>query len=78
MPSSQNFPLILRPQPSPSYRLVQWLLVAPIFRLLFRGRCRGMERVPRQGALGGGGKPWFPPGSTPIGPHPAAAGKFYG
>ena len=51
MPSSQNFPLILRPQPSPSYRLVQWLLVAPIFRLLFRGRCRGMERVPRQGPL---------------------------
>lgn len=31
--------------------MVQWLLVAPIFRLLFRGRCFGMERVPRQGGL---------------------------
>ena len=43
--------LSLRPRPSPTYRLVQWLLVAPIFRLFFRGRCFGMERVPRQGAL---------------------------
>jgi 1-acyl-sn-glycerol-3-phosphate acyltransferase len=42
---------LVRARPSPSYRVVDHLLVAPIFRLLFRGQCEGMELVPRNGPL---------------------------
>jgi 1-acyl-sn-glycerol-3-phosphate acyltransferase len=41
----------MAPRPSISYSIVGWLLVSPVFRGLFRGRCRGLERVPRQGGL---------------------------
>lgn len=39
------------PRPSLTYRLISYLLVFPIYRLLFRGRTAGNGNVPRQGAL---------------------------
>jgi 1-acyl-sn-glycerol-3-phosphate acyltransferase len=45
-------PALLRtPRPSLTYRLISYLLVFPIFRLLFRGRTAGNEQVPLEGAL---------------------------
>jgi len=39
------------PRPSLTYRLVSALLVFPLFRLLFRGRTLGNDRVPMQGPV---------------------------
>lgn len=39
------------PRPSLTYRLISYLLVFPIYRLLFRGRTAGNGNVPKQGAL---------------------------
>ena len=45
-------PALLRtPRPSLTYRLVSYLLVFPIYRLLFRGRTAGNANVPHEGAL---------------------------
>jgi 1-acyl-sn-glycerol-3-phosphate acyltransferase len=45
-------PALLRtPRPSLTYRLVSYLLVFPIYRLLFRGRTAGNANVPQEGAL---------------------------
>jgi 1-acyl-sn-glycerol-3-phosphate acyltransferase len=45
-------PALLRtPKPSLTYRLVSYLLVFPIYRLLFRGRTMGNSNVPMEGAL---------------------------
>lgn len=49
--SSQPPALIRTPRPSLTYRLISYLLVFPIYRLLFRGRTAGNGNVPRQGAL---------------------------
>ena len=49
--SSQPPALIRTPPPSLTYRLISYLLVFPIYRLLFRGRTSGNRNVPRQGAL---------------------------
>jgi len=49
--SSQQPALIRTPPPSLTYRLISYLLVFPIYRLLFRGRTAGNGNVPRQGAL---------------------------
>lgn len=43
--------LIRSPRPSLAYRLISYLLVFPIFRLLFRGRTAGNIQVPLEGAL---------------------------
>jgi 1-acyl-sn-glycerol-3-phosphate acyltransferase len=43
--------LIRTPRPSLTYRLISYLLVFPVFRLLFRGRTAGNANVPREGAL---------------------------
>ena len=48
MGSSQ---LVRSPGPSLTYRLVEWLLVAPLYRGLLRGRSRGISNVPRNGPL---------------------------
>jgi 1-acyl-sn-glycerol-3-phosphate acyltransferase len=45
-------PALLRtPRPSLTYRLVSYLLVFPVYRLLFRGRTAGNANVPMEGAL---------------------------
>ena len=44
-------PVLMTPQPSLTYRLVSYLLVFPIFRVLFRGCTFGNDNVPRQGAV---------------------------
>ncbi|KZR68617.1 1-acyl-sn-glycerol-3-phosphate acyltransferase [Prochlorococcus marinus str. MIT 1313] len=44
-------PVLMTPQPSLTYRLVSYLLVFPIFRVLFRGCTYGNDNVPRQGAV---------------------------
>ena len=44
-------PLVLTPRPSLTYRLVSAALVFPLYRLLFRGKTHGNERVPLQGPL---------------------------
>ncbi len=45
-------PALLRtPRPSLTYRLISYLLVFPLFRLLFRGRTAGNANVPLSGAL---------------------------
>jgi 1-acyl-sn-glycerol-3-phosphate acyltransferase len=45
-------PALLRtPRPSLTYRLISYLLVFPVFRLLFRGRTAGNAHVPQQGAV---------------------------
>ncbi len=43
--------LIRTPRPSLVYRLISYLLVFPIYRLLFRGRTAGNGHVPNEGAL---------------------------
>ena len=44
-------PVLMTPQPSLTYRLVSYLLVFPIFRVLFRGCTFGNDNVPSQGAV---------------------------
>ncbi len=44
-------PALLTPRPSLTYRLISYLLVFPIYRLLFRGRTAGNANVPMDGAL---------------------------
>jgi 1-acyl-sn-glycerol-3-phosphate acyltransferase len=45
-------PALLRtPKPSLTYQLISYLLVFPVFRLLFRGRIFGRAHVPMEGAL---------------------------
>ena len=46
-----NPALVPSPRTSLIYRLVEWLFVAPVYRGLLRGRSRGLQNVPRQGAL---------------------------
>ncbi len=41
----------MTPKPSLTYRIVSYLIVFPLFRLLFRGRTFGNENVPQQGPL---------------------------
>lgn len=43
--------LIRSPRPSLTYRLISYLLVFPVYRLLFRGRTAGNANVPLEGAL---------------------------
>ena len=43
--------LLSTPKPSLTYRLISYLLVFPIYRLLFRGRTAGNGNVPPEGAL---------------------------
>jgi 1-acyl-sn-glycerol-3-phosphate acyltransferase len=43
--------LFRSPRPGLAFRLISWLLVLPIFRLLLRGRAAGTANVPREGAL---------------------------
>jgi 1-acyl-sn-glycerol-3-phosphate acyltransferase len=43
--------LIRSPRPSLTYWLISYLLVFPVFRLLFRGRTGGSGHVPHQGGL---------------------------
>jgi 1-acyl-sn-glycerol-3-phosphate acyltransferase len=43
--------LIRTPRPSLTYRLISYLLVFPVYRLLFRGRTAGNGHVPMEGAL---------------------------
>ena len=43
--------LISSPKPSLTYRLISYLLVFPVYRLLFRGRTGGNRNVPMEGAL---------------------------
>ena len=50
-PEMSRSALVASPPPSPTYRVVKWVLVTPIFRLFLRGRCRGMELVPLHGPL---------------------------
>ncbi|MEB3263814.1 MAG: lysophospholipid acyltransferase family protein [Synechococcus sp.] len=45
-------PALLRtPRPSLTYRLISYLLVFPVYRLLFRGRTAGNAHVPQEGAV---------------------------
>ncbi|MCP9849900.1 lysophospholipid acyltransferase family protein [Cyanobium sp. Morenito 9A2] len=50
-PRASGRPGLLTPRPSLTYRLISYLLVFPVFRLLFRGRILGKENVPMEGAL---------------------------
>ncbi|MEB3321965.1 MAG: lysophospholipid acyltransferase family protein [Synechococcaceae cyanobacterium] len=43
--------LFRSPRPGAAFRLISWLLVLPVFRLLLRGRAAGTEGVPGEGAL---------------------------
>ena len=43
--------LLSTPKPSLTYRLISYLLVFPVYRLLFRGRTSGNAHVPMEGAL---------------------------
>jgi len=43
--------LLSTPKPSLTYRLISYLLVFPVYRLLFRGRTAGNTNVPVEGAL---------------------------
>jgi 1-acyl-sn-glycerol-3-phosphate acyltransferase len=43
--------LLSTPKPSLTYRLISYLLVFPVYRLLFRGRTAGNANVPDEGAL---------------------------
>ena len=43
--------LLSTPRPSLTYRLISYLLVFPVFRLLFRGRTTGNDNVPLEGAV---------------------------
>ena len=52
MSRSSEPPAVIRtPRPSLTYRLFSYLLVFPIYRLLYRGRTAGNSNVPMQGAL---------------------------
>lgn len=45
-------PVLLRsPRPNLTYRLISWLVVLPLYRLLLRGRTGGGANVPMEGAL---------------------------
>ncbi len=45
-------PALLRsPRPNLAYRLISWLVVLPLYRLLLRGRTGGGANVPMEGAL---------------------------
>ena len=48
---SQNIQGLIPPKPSLVYRLVSYVFVFPLFRLLFRGRTYGNQNVPKQGSL---------------------------
>jgi 1-acyl-sn-glycerol-3-phosphate acyltransferase len=50
-PPAEPPALLNTPRPSLTYRLISYLLVFPIFRLLFRGRTAGNANVPLEGAL---------------------------
>ncbi|KEF42471.1 MAG: acyl-phosphate glycerol 3-phosphate acyltransferase [Cyanobium sp. CACIAM 14] len=43
--------LLSTPRPSLTYRLISYLLVFPVYRLLFRGRTAGNANVPMEGAV---------------------------
>ncbi|MFM7549833.1 MAG: lysophospholipid acyltransferase family protein [Cyanobacteriota bacterium] len=43
--------LLSTPRPSLTYRLISYLLVFPLYRILFRGRTAGNANVPMDGAL---------------------------
>ena len=43
--------LLSTPRPSLTYRLISYLLVFPVFRVLFRGRTTGNDNVPLEGAV---------------------------
>jgi 1-acyl-sn-glycerol-3-phosphate acyltransferase len=43
--------LLRSPRPTLSYRLISWLVVLPLYRLLLRGRTGGGSHVPMEGAL---------------------------
>ncbi len=43
--------LLNTPKPSLTYRLISYLLVFPVFRVLFRGRTTGNDNVPLEGAV---------------------------
>ena len=43
--------LLSTPRPSLNYRLISYLLVFPVFRVLFRGRTTGNDHVPLEGAV---------------------------
>lgn len=42
---------LLTPRPSLTYRVISYLLVFPLYRILFRGRTNGNRNVPMEGAL---------------------------
>ena len=50
-PPAEPPALLSTPRPSLTYRLISYLLVFPIYRLLFRGRTAGNANVPMEGAL---------------------------
>ncbi|MCT0206340.1 1-acyl-sn-glycerol-3-phosphate acyltransferase [Synechococcus sp. CS-1332] len=43
--------LLNTPRPSLTYRLISYLLVFPVFRVLFRGQTTGNDNVPLEGAV---------------------------
>lgn len=43
--------LLSTPKPSLTYRLISYLLVFPVFRVLFRGQTTGNDNVPLEGAV---------------------------
>jgi len=43
--------LLSTPKPSLTYRLISYLLVFPVFRVLFRGQTTGNDHVPLEGAV---------------------------
>ena len=48
---SEEPALLSSPRPNLPYRLMSWLLVLPLYRLVFRGRTEGRDQVPVEGAL---------------------------
>ena len=44
-------PVLLTPRPSFTYQVISYLLVFPLYRLLFRGRTASNGQVPMEGAL---------------------------
>ena len=50
-PPAEPPALLSTPRPSLTYRLISYLLVFPVFRLLFRGRTAGNANVPLEGAV---------------------------
>jgi 1-acyl-sn-glycerol-3-phosphate acyltransferase len=43
--------LLDSPRPNLAYRLISWMVVWPVFRLVFRGRTAGNTNVPMEGPL---------------------------